>query len=537
LYQEDAFIAGEHVISEALPTIVFVARPDGTIEYVNRRWANLTGVGPERDLTEAWSFAQHPDDRARVAQCWQRSIAAGEEFGVELRVRTRDCSYRWHLMTAALGRDGKGGRSRWYGTLIDIHDRKRLESTQRFLAAATKALTSSLDPTATVRTIAALAIPELADFCDVSLVADRRLRSVASADAQPPRAIWIRELLARHPSVVLNREFGPGRVLRTMEPEIVHGFPSAFDKQLLDGGEEAQLVRDAASQSVLIVPMIARGSTVGVMTLAFADDTRRYNEDDLAVARELASRASTAIENAEAYEAQRELANELQRALLPTDVPVLHDVVISTYYQPAEAASRIGGDWYDAFRIDAHRLAFAVGDVAGHGTQAAMVMGEMRQVMRGGLLEGETPLGALRRANRHLLTHRRDMHVTALLAVLDLRTHVLTYANAGHPPLIIRDRTGAITELGPHGLPLGIDSQLEPLPAEVSVVPGSGIVLYTDGLIETGGDLLAGLQRLETVLSALPRFDRDSASEIASRILHHRTHQDDVAVMTVLVSR
>jgi serine phosphatase RsbU (regulator of sigma subunit) len=165
-----------------------------------------------------------------------------------------------------------------------------------------------------------------------------------------------------------------------------------------------------------------------------------------------------------------------------------------------------------------------------------MVMGEMRQVMRGGLLEGETPLGALRRANRHLLTHRRDMHVTALLALLDLGTHVLTYANAGHPPLIIRNPNGAITELGPHGLPLGIDSQFGPLPAEVSLVAGSGIVVYTDGLIETSGDVLAGLQRLETVLSALPRFDRYSASEIASRILHHRTHQDDVAVMTVLVS-
>jgi PAS domain S-box-containing protein len=534
LYLEDAFIAGEHVISEALPTIVFVARPDGTIEYVNRRWARLTGLGSDRDVTEAWKSVQHPDDRARIAQRWQRSIGTGEEFAAEFRVRTRDGSYRWHLMTAAQRQDERGGGARWYGTLIDIQDRKRLESTQRFLAAATKALTSSLDPAATVRTIAALAIPELADFCDVSLVVDRRLRSVASADAQPPRAIWIRELLARHPSVVLNREFGPGRVLRTMEPEIVQGFPTGLDQQLLAGDE--RLLQDAARQSVLIVPMITRGSTIGVMTLAFADDTRRYNEDDLAVARELASRASTAIENAEAYEAQRELANELQRALLPTDVPVLDDVVISTYYQPAEAASRIGGDWYDGFRIDANRLAFAVGDVAGHGTQAAMVMREMRQIMRGGLLEGETPLGALRRANRHLLTHRRDMHVTALLAVLDVRTHIMTYANAGHPPLIIRDPSGELAEVGPHGLPLGIDSELEPLAAEVSVVPGSGIVLYTDGLIETDGDLVAGLQRLKSVVSALPTFDRESASEIASRILHHRTHQDDVAVMTVLAS-
>jgi serine phosphatase RsbU (regulator of sigma subunit) len=286
-----------------------------------------------------------------------------------------------------------------------------------------------------------------------------------------------------------------------------------------------------------MVPMIARGSSIGVITLAFADETRRYNEDDVAVAQELASRASIAIENAEAFEAQRELASELQHVLLPTDIPKLEDVLISTYYQPAESASRIGGDWYDAFRIDAHRLAFAVGDVAGHGTQAALVMGEMRQVMRGGLLEGETPLGALRRANQHLLTHRRDIHVTALLAVLDTRTHVLTYANAGHPPLIIRHPDGSIAEFVPHGFPLGIGAEFDPGMTDVSLAAGSGIVFYTDGLIETRADLLTGLQTLKAVVADLPRFDRGSAAEIAARILQDRTHQDDVAVMTVLAAR
>jgi PAS domain S-box-containing protein len=533
LYREDAFIASEHVISEALPTIVFVARADETIEYVNRRFAQLTGIEPG-DVTEAWNTLQHPNDRARVALGWQHAMRTGEDFEAELRIRIRDGSYRWHLMTAAQGREPRG--QRWYGTLIDIHERKRLESTQRFLGAAAKALTASLDPVATVRTIAALAIPDLADFCDVSLVRDGRLQSVASAAAQPPRAIWIRELLGRHPSLVLNREFGPGRVLRTGEPEMLVGLPPGLQRHLLVDGEEARLLREAATQSVLMVPMIARGSTIGVMTLAFADETRRYNEDDLAVAQELASRASSAIENAEAYEAQRELAGELQHVLLPTDIPVLEDVLISTYYQPAESASRIGGDWYDAFRIDAHRLAFAVGDVAGHGTQAAMVMGEMRQVMRGGLLEGETPLGALRRANRHLLTHRRDIHVTALLAVLDTRTHVLAYANAGHPPLIIRLPGGSIAEFGPHGFPLGIGAELDPGATEVYLTPGSEIVFYTDGLIETHGDVLAGLRTLKAVVAELPRFDRGSAGEIASRVLQDRTYQDDVAVMTVLAA-
>ncbi len=534
-HSDEALRADEHGILEALPTIVFVARSGGVVEYLNERWAELTGARADGNVSDAWRSAQHPDDYARLARSWQREVETGEQFSAELRIRSRDGSYRWHLLTAVGRRDTQRGNARWYGTIVDIHERKRLESTQRFLSAATKALTSSLDPSTTVRKIAALAVPDLADFCDVSLVVDRRLHSVASAEVQPPRAMWIRELLARHPMLVLHPEFGPGRALRTGEGEIIQGLPAGLERQLVAYGEDPRLFRDAPAQSVLIVPMIAGGATIGVLTLAFADNTRRYDENDLAVAQELAARASTAIQNAEAYESQRELANELQRVLLPTDVPVIDDLVISTYYQPAESASRIGGDWYDAFEIDANRLAFAVGDVAGHGTRAAIVMGEMRQVMRGGLLEGETPLGALKRANRHLLTHRGDVHVTALLAVLDVRTHVMSYANAGHPPVLLRDPNGTVAELGPHGFPLGIGVAYEPLGADVHLAPGSGIVLYTDGLIETHADLIGGLQRLKDVVTALPTFDGESASRIASRILYHRSHQDDAAVMTVLL--
>jgi PAS domain S-box-containing protein len=123
LFREDAHIADEHVIAEALPIIVFVARDGETIEYVNRRFGQLTGLGAEPDATEAWRSVQHPDDRPRVAERWQRAIATGEEFVAELRIRTRDGPYRWHLMTAAKRQDEPRRSSRWYGTLIDIFRR------------------------------------------------------------------------------------------------------------------------------------------------------------------------------------------------------------------------------------------------------------------------------------------------------------------------------------------------------------------------------------------------------------------------------
>jgi serine phosphatase RsbU (regulator of sigma subunit) len=243
-----------------------------------------------------------------------------------------------------------------------------------------------------------------------------------------------------------------------------------------------------------------------------------------------------ALENARTYTIQLELATELQIALLPTELPVIEGITMSSYYQPAGAVSRVGGDWYDAFVIDEEHVGFSIGDVAGHGTHAAMAMGEMRRIIRGGLLEGETLLASLMRANTFLLIHSSDVHVTALLAVFDRRTRHMTYANAGHPPALLRHGNGLVESLNVHGMPLGIIPNMHLSMGEISVPPGAGIVLYTDGLIEMRGDIVAGMEGLISVVAALSSRGRESASEIARKLLPSRTYQDDVALMTIFVS-
>ena len=248
------------------------------------------------------------------------------------------------------------------------------------------------------------------------------------------------------------------------------------------------------------------------------------------------SRAAIATGAARALSAEHEheIALELQRALLPGLVPSLPGVTLSAFYSPSDSTMKIGGDWYDAFTFKEGHIAFSVGDVAGHGTRAAMVMGEMRQAIRGAILEGASVEEALSRANQFLFTHQPDIHVTAVAASYDVNARRLRIANAGHPYPPVRRRDGEVETLQPGGPPLGV---LEAFASatEITLTAGDAIVFYTDGLIETNADIIAGLEKLVAVVKETRTFDTKSAHAIAARITPQRERQDDIAVLTVAV--
>jgi PAS domain S-box-containing protein len=245
------------------------------------------------------------------------------------------------------------------------------------------------------------------------------------------------------------------------------------------------------------------------------------------------ARTANAIVGAHALTAEHELTLDLQRALLPSLLPVLPGVTLSAYYSPAAGTATIGGDWYDAFAITEERIAFSVGDVAGHGTRAAMVMGEMRQTIRGAILEGVGVEDALSRANRFLFTHHPDVHVTAVAASYDVGPRRLRIANAGHPPPLLRRPRGDVEVSTPGGPALGVVSESIASVSEATFGPGCAIVFYTDGLIETRANIIAGLETLIAVVADMPTFDTQSARAIADRITPQRERQDDIAVLTV----
>lgn len=228
---------------------------------------------------------------------------------------------------------------------------------------------------------------------------------------------------------------------------------------------------------------------------------------------------------------EQRVASTLQRALLPQVIPSLPGVRIETEYIAAAKGVEIGGDWYDAFLLDDDRLAISVGDVAGHGLKAATAMGSLRQAIRTAAREHDEPGAVLGVANRMICAEHWETLATAFYGTLDLRSGMLVYANAGHPPPLLV--AGPQTEyLGCEGLILGVDERTEFPMCRRQMTQGQILVLYTDGLIEIEHDLLKGMEDLQRA-AGLIEPATNAAKAIRERITARLAPSDDCAILSL----
>jgi serine phosphatase RsbU (regulator of sigma subunit)/anti-sigma regulatory factor (Ser/Thr protein kinase) len=231
------------------------------------------------------------------------------------------------------------------------------------------------------------------------------------------------------------------------------------------------------------------------------------------------------------YEREHAVATTLQRALLPQKFPSLAGVRIDTAYIPAAQDAEIGGDWYDVFELPHRRIGFSIGDVAGHGLQAAAVMGSVRQSIRNAARFESSASAVLSYANQMLCADAAVV-VTAFFGTFDLNDGGVSYALAGHAPPIVIHPTGAIEPLQGNGLVLGFDpkTHYDDFAAKLDV--GSGLVLFTDGVIETERDYFKGMRDLEDAIRA---EYADPSSNIADgiqrRAMKALPPRDDAAVL------
>lgn len=240
------------------------------------------------------------------------------------------------------------------------------------------------------------------------------------------------------------------------------------------------------------------------------------------------------------YERERRIADTLQRALLPPVLPRIPGLVLDAVYQPDTDEAKVGGDWYDAFDLGEGYVAFSIGDVSGHGLEAAVTMGRIREALRAAAIEQTDPSQVLRVANSTVELAEPDTIVTAQFAVLDRLTMQLSFASAGHPPPMLAGADGSVETLGEPGIPLGLRMDL---PADegwtnqtVALSPGSILALYTDGLIESDRDLLAAEERMRAALERQARGtqQRSALSLVASTIVGDQ--RDDIALLMVTTS-
>ncbi len=315
-------------LADVMPQIVWTARPDGNIDYMNRRWTEFTGL-PETVGNEGWSQLLHPDEARPASERWAASVRSGAPFGMELRLLDRRKQvYRWHLIRTVAIHDDAGNVVRWFGTAPDIQEQKRAEESSRYLAEASAALASVVDYESTLQKVATLAVPYFADWSAVDMAnGDGTLRRLAVAHQDAEKVALVHQLMRDYPPDPESPS-GAFAVLRTGKPQLIGEIPDEMLAQAAKDERHLALIRSLGLKSYICVPLVASGNAIGVLTFATAESGRTYTDADLALAMDLAQRAGVAIENTQLYQALREtdrrkdeflatLAHELRNPLAP----------------------------------------------------------------------------------------------------------------------------------------------------------------------------------------------------------------------------
>jgi PAS domain S-box-containing protein len=403
-----------------------------------------------------------------------------------------------------------------------------------FLAEASELLSRTLDPEEGLRQLAELAVERVADWCAVDLVDERGApRSVVVAHADPARVRLAEELRARYP-VDPSSETGVANVIRRGTSELYAEIPDRMLVEAAQDAEHLRLMRELGLRSAMVVPLVARGRTIGALTLVAAESGRRFGPVDLDLAEDLARRAALAIDNSMLFHREHEAAVILQRSLLPESLPHVEGLSFAARYEPAAPGLEVGGDWYEVVRCADGSVGLTIGDVAGRGVRAASVMGRIRPALRGLVAEGHAPAEAVRRLDQLIKEGDRPEMTTVFHLRFDPRTGSAEYVRAGHPPALVRLADGRVEELfGAGAPPVGILERPDFPAHRAEIPPGSLLLLYTDGLIERrGDDLASALGRLKRALAEAPP-EPIACLERLSRVYEAEQVPDDVAMLAM----
>ena len=402
-----------------------------------------------------------------------------------------------------------------------------------FLAEASAELASSLDYESTLARVARLAVPTFADWCAIDLVKDNRLRRLAVAHVDPAKVEYAHELAERYPSDP-DSPSGPWQVIRTGRSELI---PEITDEMLVAGArdeEHLRIARELALHSAVTVPLVARGRTLGVMTWVSAESLRRYTQDDVEFAEDLARRAAVSIDNSELHSETLAVAVQLQHAVLPATLPAIEGCDVAACYSPS-GRTEVGGDFYDVIALPDGRVVIFVGDVMGRGVQAAASMAQMRAAVRAYIAVDPRPDVVLTKLDTMLSHYGDDQFVTLVYLLADVATNSLLMANAGHPaPILVRADSSVEHLPSADGGPLAINEGRRRRQHRLVFEPGDSILVFTDGLIERRTeDIDQGRARLSAALGALAETDlhRDLREIIAAVV--DDTHNDDVAAVAL----
>ncbi|QEV44556.1 PAS domain S-box protein [Streptomyces vinaceus] len=477
-----------------------------------------------------------PAEATRLDALVSSVLKSGEDsYGAYFRIRTQDGRLRWTHTQGRVMRGADGRPFRVIGIVRDAteelsHSAERLglDEERRRQTSVVESTTAALAHARTVRDVIdvigdAHGLERLGSMGMVmGLVEAGRIHLVAEGpeDSFVPGTRYTR----------IDEQYPMSEVVRSLQPrfldsaqEFAEGYPDLWAK-----------ISYMEISAAAYLPLIAQARPIGAIGLLYQDkDGFTQDERNLLIA--LGSSIAQSLQRAMLLEQEHDLAEGLQQAMLPRRIPSVPGAEIAVRYRSARMGQDIGGDWYDVVPLPGGRVGAVIGDVQGHDTHAAAVMGQLRIVLRAYAAEGHAPGTVMARASVFLHELDTDRFATCTYVEADLSTGVLQVVRAGHIDPLLRTRDGDCRRLTVEGgMPLGLSAEFGRLEYPVTTVeldPGETLVLCTDGLVEhPGADLDDGIQ----LLTALIRSGPADLARLADRlcgVVDERGGDDDMALL------
>ncbi len=560
--------------------------------WVNPAFTLTTGYSAEEAVGRNCRFLQGPATDRQTVRRLREGLERGEDVSATLLNYRKDGTAFWNQLAMSPVYDGDGALTHFVGVQTDVTerveadrirdealaaeraargdaDRARVEADKAraeaeesaraaaralrladrskarlaLVAEATGLLAATLDVDDSLERLTSLIVPLLADWVVIHLADDSGRLNRALVRHRD----GFEDLLERYAAMAPAGE-GTDRPLQDLlegaPPRLVAEYHAPDESRMTAEERAGHEVRmQLGAESLMFVPLVARRRVLGTMTFVHGPSGRRFTADDLDLAADLGRRAGLALDNARLYMMEHRTAVTLQRGLLP-QLPAIPGLALAADYLPAAQDTQVGGDWWDVFALPDGATGLAIGDVMGHDLAAAAAMGQLRSVLRTCAWAGDSAATVLDRMDQLVQGFEMAQLATCIYARLQPVDNPpgrrglprLRWGNAGHLPPVLLDRDGTARLLdAPSSVPLGVPLDAARGQGDVSLPPGSTVLLYTDGLVETrGGDID---HDLETLLDLVRGHRPEDGPQALVDLLIAQVGElnDDVALLAVQV--
>jgi PAS domain S-box-containing protein len=562
-------------------TITDPRQPDDPLVWVNPSFTRITGYESDEVVGRNCRFLQGPATDPAAVDEIRTALTERRTVTTTLLNYRKDGTAFWNQLSISPVFDGDGTLVSFVGVQTDVTERVRVEHEREaafaaeqaarqeaelarsiaeqaqsdaeraqsdaeraqgrlaLMAEATSTLMATLDMSELLDRLAALCVPRLADWAFVTVLDDFGDVRDFAARHRDGRDDELRDFAGLHvlhlgPGSPSRRSMAASRpvLLDDLSPDVlaeVFAYPGALEAFQRLGGAH-----------ILTVPMVARRRTLGAIALIRSSADNPFSQEDVHVAADLGSRVALAIDNVRLYQREHTVADTLQRSLLPV-LPDVPGIESAAHYVSASSAADVGGDFYDLLALPDDSVALVVGDVVGHDVAAAAAMGHLRGLLRACIWDAgdADPAVVLARVDRlvqglRVASLATMVYARALRPDGDGRPWQVHIANAGHPPMLLRQPDGTVQILADvTGLLVGVDVSRHRESVVLEVPRGATLMAYTDGLIERPGrDMDQGIHELCERIMRAPRDagPRELCDVAVSGALDHR---DDVALIAV----